>query len=175
MKNTKTHIAKSHFLNFIIVVFTMIVGSLVFIHDLPLQFIFHQEAFYRKCITGLDERLRKILLPLYIFDSQGLLHNIAHLNNLGCDLKKVLKEMSLEQMSNYVDEVIFDYVNKSENNHDIEININDYKDNPILMDELNMTSLGNLAYLFLHSKDDTKRKIAFEQLKVIRENLGVQI
>lgn len=175
MKNTKTHIAKLHFLNFIIVVFAMIVGSVVFVCDLPLQFIFHQEAFYRKCITGLNEQLRKTLLPLYIFDSHGLLHNISHLNTLSCDLKKVLKEMSLEQMSNYVDEVVFDYVNKGKNTALVANNLNRHKDNSILMDKLNMTALGNLAYLFLHSKDDVESKIAFEQLKVIRENLGVQI
>lgn len=145
----------------VIIPLTFIEASVAFVYGLPLQFVRYQMEFFRVILSKSDERIRKILLPIFIFDSHGLLHEIGYLGNL--DKKKMLEGLNLQLLSSYVDETTFDWVNANKAPLTCLQNMN------LSGSKYNATSLGNLAYIHLHSNHKEMRDKALELLTEIAQ------
>lgn len=91
---------------------------------------------------------------VYVFDDNGVRFSLEH-------LKRALAEarsMPVEQLAEYVDQVTFENVQR--------IGAQLLPDS--LPEELNMTAIGNLAFLLLHSHDPQvkhKCSILIDQFK----------
>lgn len=134
----------AHTLLALIIVLTFIEGCVSFLYHLPIRFIRYQMEYFRVVLSKSDERIRTIILPLFVFDVNGLLHEINYLKNL--DKRIVLKEFTLQTLSFYVDETTFDWVNSHEQPLEC---LNEER---VIEGGYNVTSLGNLAYIHLYSQ-----------------------
>lgn len=92
------------------------------------------------------------------FDKFGLAHSLEHLS----EMKYKILELSLEEQAGYVDCVT---------SYNVEHNIynNPDKDIERFFPKFNTTSVGNMAYIILNSKDSVQRECCRDILNKYKE------
>jgi len=98
--------------------------------------------------------------PNSSFDGNGFRYDIHYLNKLGNDL--IL--CPVEFISNYVDVITKDYVDKQDKvfAKNIASEMEFYREEFFL--ELNATAIGNLGYFYLFTSDETAKEIVKSKL-----------
>ena len=126
---------------------------------------------FRSMIVSAPEQVREQIL---MFDANGLLHNINHLN--GLNIRAFVKK-SNEKMCDYVDVITYERINKQLESDNLDLieyfteaifAIEQGKGSEI--SKYNITGLGNVAYTAVNHKNPEGRKLASDILVQIREH-----
>lgn len=128
-----------------------------------------QKERYNKYYNGVlltGELGYKIEHPSNTFNEFGLKFSVDYLNRIG---KNVIM-FPLEIMADYVDEVTKKYIDTNNLefiDYQIHIFESDFKSVDIIWENLNATSIGNLAYICLNSKNEKAKEVCEKILQDI--------